>query len=94
MTNKAFTISVGMSVEEGVKKAIEGGYQRIDPNITITETKDATYFSGVIEVALLDPLFWIALGKSLEWNVEWREWLYRQHQFIDTLASLAEDETR
>ena len=65
MTTKAFKKSVGMSVEEGVKKAIEGGYR--DKNFIFEFNADYNIRSST----LLDPLFWIALGKAEGWGSQY-----------------------
>ena len=128
MTNKAFKSSVGMSVEEGVKKAIEGGYNGFSQErfssggrttwIGISTPEGKKIVERYPEVFLLDPIFWIALSKAEGWADEvcsecgedlkdepcykhlkdgyrvQSGWLYQWLKFINTLASLAEDETR
>lgn len=49
-------------MEDIIKKAIEGGYERTDKN----------YFAPMgrfdCDAIVLDPLFWQALGKSCGWD--------------------------
>lgn len=75
-------------MKESIKKAIEGGYvtgfmydklAAIDP-------------LHAWEILLLDPKWWQALGKSLNWGDGWGEmlneegWKHHWHRFIDHLA--------
>ncbi len=91
-------------MKEAIQKAIEGGWkpeqialehwEKIMPNMhRLDQWRVCSY-------ALLDPLFWQSLGKSLGWEDEkncpvcWRKmvitgtgWMCHWHRFIDHLAS-------
>lgn len=77
-------------MKEAIQKAIEGGW---DKKRALFNPNDASYS---MEKMYCDPLFWVALGKSLGWRTgleadEWGgvvsgEWQYRWHAFIDHLA--------
>lgn len=49
-------------MEQAIRKAIEGGY---NPNWNIHKIQE---FPELYDKALLDPLFWQALGKAEWWN--------------------------
>ena len=76
-----------MTIQEAIKKAIEGGYK--SPNIIGTELG---YFNGIF----LDPQFWQCLGKAMEWGYKdivdpsdhfsQEEWIDKWHDLIDHLA--------
>lgn len=52
-----------MTIQEAIQKAIEGGWKNeVD--------RDFALYKGQPHFALLDPLFWQAVGKSLGWNDE------------------------
>lgn len=82
-------------MNEAIRIAIEkGGYEMPERN------SGDRYGSGSeddISKALLDPLFWQALGKARGWSIRENdrrgqekginEWLYHWHRFIDSLAA-------
>lgn len=49
-------------MENIIKKAIAGGY---DPNWNVNRTEE---FPELYNRAILDPLFWQALGKACRWK--------------------------
>ena len=88
-----------MTIQQAIKKAIEGGWNH----------KDEWFPEYESDSFLLLPSFWRALGKAMGWNREyilnWREykkainqfepdnlktdiseWLYHWHRLIDHLA--------
>lgn len=80
---QAFKEVTGLSIEEGIQKAVEGGFQGIksfnelDPilcDVHITD-KDNQAASFCRYGMFLDPSYWVALGKSLGWSgticVDW-----------------------
>jgi len=90
-----------MSIQEAIKKSIEGGYYRFingkgADNKTLRQLVSVQYdmneATGEIEKQLLDPLFWQCLGKSLGWgaigneSILTPEWKIYWHRFIDYLA--------
>lgn len=75
-----------MTIQESIQKANEGGWKTtLEPYRSLSEA---------IALALLDPLFWSALGKSMGWGIEpsgsiWQgeeKWKIRWHRLIDHLA--------
>jgi len=81
-----------MTIQEAIEKAIEGGWEK-DGFVCQGE------LIGVEEIALLDPLFWQALGKAMGWEtritfynsfIGGKEnndpWRLEMHRFIDHLA--------
>ena len=53
-----------MTIQEAIQKAIEGGWKNeVD--------RDFALYKGQPHFALLDPLFWQAVGKSLGWGNEY-----------------------
>ena len=69
-----------MTINEAIKKAVEGGWQAPYGYATFEATENYVYFypkhGGRIDYpmgfVLLDPLFWSALGKSLNLSIcEW-----------------------
>lgn len=83
-------------MKTAIQKAIEGGWK---DNRTVL--KVAFSKLQVDAIALLDPLFWQALGRSLGWGdkntsmwdikgtifeIEMPEWEHHWHRFIDHLA--------
>ena len=81
--HEAFKKTTGIEIEEGIKKAIEGGYKN---------AYNPKFHHYEISTFLLDSSFWIALGKSLEWTTRTEflvprpEWRCRWHDFVDALA--------
>lgn len=72
-------------MKEAIEKAIKGGYdydRKRRPTKRISSKKAKIF---------LDPLFWQALGKSLEqgdFKTDTQgSWKYNWHRFIDHLAS-------
>lgn len=75
-------------IQQIIEKAIEGGFY-------IPPTKEGWKANVDFQFALLNPLFWQSLGKSLGWyfkKEEWEsyppmfEWQWHWHSFIDHLA--------
>ena len=81
-----------MTIEQTIKKAIEGGWKKefvVEP----MDTPQANFAK-----AMIDPLFWQALGKAMGWtgttyiqmgtkiNELSPDWKYQWHCFIDHLA--------
>jgi len=98
-----------MTIEQTIQKAIEGGwrnfrnakyfvYKHAMPPFSTLEgiaMQDKLVQKMVEQTAMLDPLFWQALGKALGWTLvldmdsggKWEaEYLVRWHQLIDHLA--------
>lgn len=61
-----------MSIENVIKKAIEGGYKRVKKlNINLVPEflgRQIKEVHGLEEYILLDPLFWSSLGKAMGWK--------------------------
>lgn len=62
-----------MTLEETIKKAIEGGYElrrgtNVDVEIGFWFRKNGS--ATCIEYILFDPLFWQCLGKAMGWDKE------------------------
>ena len=78
-----------MTITEAIEKAIEGGWEK-DGFVCQGE------LIGVEEIALLDPLFWQALGKAMGWaevkrngifvQSNNRAWIDKWHALIDHIA--------
>lgn len=73
-------------MEKAIKKAIEGEYK------ILRKTRMDNYLSSDVNKALLDPLFWQALGKAEGWDKHsWggkvELWKFEWHRFTDHLAS-------
>lgn len=64
------------AIEDAVKK---GGYRdallKANPNADIEGLADTGYFARNIEMKLIDPDFWSALGKARAWNEGNKGWL-------------------
>ncbi len=88
-------------MEEAIKRSIEGGLQEGEKWKFVRANKyRAVWLNGngdettiAIEKYLLDPLFWQALGKAMEWDKttgHYRgfqtSWEVKWHRFIDALA--------
>lgn len=88
-----------MTIEEAIKKAIEGGYAAKE-EIIIRE-RSFIYKSSHKNVSfkdmLIDSKFWQSLGKAMGWVIyedcfncqsdkKQEEWLYHWHRFINHLA--------
>lgn len=55
-----------MTIQEAIKKAVEGGYEKAAMNEL--QNRPALYdLNERLHQHLLDPLFWQAAGKSLGW---------------------------
>ena len=95
--SQAHKKATGISIEEGVKKAmIEGGYEGYKM-IGNTFVQNNPEIQSLKEI-LLDPKYWSALGKVEGWDNKnncgscnlflpggVKEHLYHQHKFIDAL---------
>ncbi len=84
-----------MTIEQAIKKAIEGGYKRIPSDFSLGFENGYLINYGDcgqvwLEAILLDPQFWQCLGKAMGWQMvrEWegRYWKKYWHRFIDHLA--------
>jgi len=76
------------SVEQAIKKAIEGGWNEGRAEIGIPEGKVGSDMF-IDEIAFADPLFWQSLGKAMGWPsnpMSWKGWKNQWHDFIDHLA--------
>ena len=89
-----------MTIEETLKKAIEGGW---DEGRSIVGDAWKGLSMKSTHKAFLDPLFWKSLGKAMGWLDVTRvpkghvcskccEWLDNWHRFINHLASGGEIE--
>lgn len=75
-----------MTIQEAIKKAIDGGW---DSTGMVHEEKN-----DICNGLFLDPLFWKALGKAMWWGdgrfkvSDWQThgWLFHWHRLIDHLA--------
>ena len=97
----------GMKIEQAIQKAIERGWLKdFDPKwMPKMEQVSLRYRDWLdwvtIQKALLDPLFWQALGKAMGWgkycdclpighehklHCEMSEWFQEWHRLIDALA--------
>ena len=73
-----------MTIQETIKKAIEGGF----------EMADYIQIEANVRANLSDPKFWQCLGKAMGWGKnpnEFRitskmEWYRKWHSFIDHLV--------
>jgi len=86
-----------MTIEQIIKKAIEGGWDKTEMQIE----DDQSQTIDIWELSFLDPKVWEALGKSFGWNkyeswmrcincggvLDENNWLYQWHKFIDHLAN-------
>lgn len=83
-----------MAIKLAIQKAIEGGYKH---ELIEHWAVSGGYNGGEVEKFLLDPSFWQALGKALNWmefdhetiygeKKRLRQWLEEWHRFIDHLA--------
>ena len=80
-----------MTIQETIQKAIDGGWKKefvVEP----MDTPQANFAK-----AMIDPLFWQALGKAMGWKdsdecgsckcpVTQEAWYYHWHRFVDHLA--------
>ena len=79
-----------MTIQEAITKAIEGGWQLHDYKKNPVDTLHEAMFK--VNDALLDPLFWQALGKEMGWK-ECKDkecpdsWLCYWHHLIEHLVS-------
>lgn len=83
----------GMTIQQAIEKAIEGGWT---PDIPELYEKEYTLIAPDFEYIFLDPSFWVSLGKALGWDKEdekvkaygvEKTWLRMMHRLIDHLAS-------
>jgi len=98
-------------MEQAIKKAMEGGwgtsntYLNLKSEMSTVRLPTAREMDAYQEIAtkyihtiaLLDPLFWQALGKAEGWEGEMyiegkgvrnvKDWLHNWHLFIDHLAN-------
>jgi len=83
-----------MTIEQAIKKAIEGGYCYA---ISGEAYKNTLAEKGEKEIVFLDPKFWQCLGKAMGWTKGYEtkemrgesyylKWLFEWHKFIDYLA--------
>jgi hypothetical protein len=72
-------------MEQAIKKAIEGGWR----DRFLSKNHKNTEAILVQWDALLDPLFWQALGKALGWEekLQHNPWKRCWHRFTDHIAS-------
>ena len=57
-----------MTIQETIKKAIEGGYEITGGQDDILTGHDPQFHSYSIDMTVLDPAFWSALGKAMGWD--------------------------
>ena len=81
-------------MEKAIKIAIENGYENYPPEWNLNDYFVST--SDVEAQMIIDPLFWRALGRGLNWSLDlkdyiegiyWAEYQLQWHRFIDHLAS-------
>lgn len=92
----AFQQLTGLSLEEGLEKAIENGYLKNGEKVLVDFAGEFVNEKKKV-VVLLDKEFWKCLGKGLNWDETplafkepghvpivkwWSEW----HAFLDFLA--------
>lgn len=78
---QSFKATTGLSIQEGIEKAIEGGYEPFltvcaeDVSLSIVvgelvgEAKMGMPYRRNLSSIFLDPLFWQSLGKAMGWEV-------------------------
>lgn len=89
-------------MEQAIQKAIEGGYEKSDYDLTRFDKLTVVGLPEACAPILLDPLFWQALGKAEGWgktqnfterpkdsllNVWPEEWQVYWHVFIDHIGA-------
>jgi hypothetical protein len=83
-------------MRDAIEKAIEGGWKPINDTEKLKEYLEMDEAKSHM---LLDPSFWVALGKAMGWKemkdyemyrkidpTTRPQWLIEQHRFIDALA--------
>lgn len=95
-----------MTIQEAIKKAVEGGWENTLPKITPHNPENDAGKASVLNallrkqylpMALLDPLFWQALGRAMGWDSatlthfgngyqHYSTWQSKWHKLIDHLA--------
>ena len=79
-----------MTIEQAIEKAIEGGYKH--PNVS----NGIDISPSNLNLTLLNPLFWQALGKSMGWKYmayrqgRWNRYELDQQMMSDTAFSQEE----
>lgn len=63
---QAFKAVTGLSIEDGIEKAMEGGFKNAMGGAGILSEPNLT--EGNLSIYFLDPLFWQSLGKAMGWN--------------------------
>lgn len=88
-----------MTIEQTIKKAIEGGYEPDDYDLRALanlEKDSASMPESVTAMFVLDPQFWQSLGKSMGWEQKGNyildskikgSWIVYWHDFINNLAA-------
>lgn len=69
---KAFKKVTGLSLSEGIRKAIEGGYSRKHGSFSLPVklNDDFDIWEYDINAICIDPLFWKSLGVAMGWEAE------------------------
>lgn len=84
-------------MEKAIQKAIEGGWiPKGFENIKFNSQKTikSLIMAGGNGVALLDPLFWSALGKSLGWDIKTSKQWWEKQSLKDKIVLLDEWENQ